>query len=119
MIRAAERDPNFDFAAALFQIAIVLGSVSIVAASRSLVKFSAILAVTGSLLMIKGISCSSTCRSSKAHVLFGLLGRAARRSSASCALTPERGCYDRRTHRQWQQRTGERAACDDLMIKKT
>ena len=42
--QAAERDPNFDFAAALFQIAIVLGSVSIVAASRSLVKFSAILA---------------------------------------------------------------------------
>ena len=33
---AAERDPNFDFAEALFQIAIVLGSVSIVAASRSL-----------------------------------------------------------------------------------
>ena len=52
--QAAERDPNFDFAAALFQIAIVLGSVSIVAASRSLVKFSAILAVTGSLLMING-----------------------------------------------------------------
>jgi len=29
--RAAERDPNFDFVEALFQIAIVLGSVSIVA----------------------------------------------------------------------------------------
>jgi hypothetical protein len=52
--QAAERDPNFDFAEALFQIAIVLGSVSIVAASRFLVKFSAILAVTGSLLMING-----------------------------------------------------------------
>lgn len=52
--QAAERDPNFDFAEALFQIAIVLGSVSIVAASRSLVKLSAVLAVAGSLLMING-----------------------------------------------------------------
>jgi hypothetical protein len=51
---AAERDPNFDFAEALFQIAIVLGSVSIVAASRSLVKLSAALAVGGTLLMING-----------------------------------------------------------------
>ena len=52
--QAAERDPNFDFAEALFQIAIVLGSVSIVAASRSLVKLSAALAVAGSLLMLNG-----------------------------------------------------------------
>ena len=51
---AAERDPNFDFAEALFQIAIVLGSVSIVAASRALIKLSAGLAVVGSLLMING-----------------------------------------------------------------
>jgi hypothetical protein len=51
---AAERDPNFDFAAALFQIAIVIGSVSIVAASRSLIKLSGGLAVVGSLLMING-----------------------------------------------------------------
>jgi Domain of unknown function (DUF4337) len=51
---AAERDPNFDFAEALFQIAIVLGSVSIVAASRSLVKLSGILTVAGTLLMING-----------------------------------------------------------------
>jgi len=51
---AAERDPNFDFAEALFQIAIVVGSVSIVAASRSLVKLSAALAVGGTLLMING-----------------------------------------------------------------
>jgi Domain of unknown function (DUF4337) len=51
---AAERDPNFDFAEALFQIAIVLGSVSIVAASRSLVKLSAVLAFAGTLLMING-----------------------------------------------------------------
>jgi Domain of unknown function (DUF4337) len=52
--QAAERDPNFDFAEALFQIAIVLGSVSIVAASRSLVKLSAVLALAGTLLMING-----------------------------------------------------------------
>ena len=51
---AAERDPNFDFAEALFQIAIVIGSVSIVAASRSLIKLSGALAVVASLLMING-----------------------------------------------------------------
>ena len=51
---AVERDPNFDFAEALFQIAIVLGSVSIVAVSRSLVKLSGALAVVGTLLMING-----------------------------------------------------------------
>jgi hypothetical protein len=52
--RAAERDPNFDFAEALFQIAIVLGSVSIVAASRPLVHLSGILAIAGTFLMING-----------------------------------------------------------------
>ena len=52
--QAAERDPNFDFAEALFQIAIVLGSVSIVAASRPLVHLSGILAIGGTLLMING-----------------------------------------------------------------
>ena len=51
---AAQRDPNFDFAEALFQIAIVIGSVSIVAASRSLIKLSGGLAVVASLLMING-----------------------------------------------------------------
>jgi hypothetical protein len=51
---AAERDPNFDFAEALFQIAIVIGSVSIVAASRSLIKLSGGLAVVASLLMVNG-----------------------------------------------------------------
>jgi hypothetical protein len=52
--QAAERDPNFDFAEALFQIAIVLGSVSIVAASRSLVRLSGVLAVVACLLLING-----------------------------------------------------------------
>ena len=51
---AAERDPNFDFAEALFQIAIVLGSVSIVAASRPLVHLSGIFAIAGTILMING-----------------------------------------------------------------
>jgi len=51
---ATQRDPNFDFAEALFQIAIVLGSVSIVAASRALVKLSGGIAVVASLLMING-----------------------------------------------------------------
>jgi Domain of unknown function (DUF4337) len=52
--RAARRDPNFDFAEALFQIAIVLGSVSIVAVSRPLVHLSGVLAVIATLLMING-----------------------------------------------------------------
>jgi hypothetical protein len=51
---AAERDPNFDFAEALFQIAIVLGSVAIVAASRNLLKLSGTIAVMAILLMING-----------------------------------------------------------------
>jgi Domain of unknown function (DUF4337) len=51
---AAERDPNFDYAEALFQIAIVLGSVSIVAVSRPLVLLSGALAVVALVLMING-----------------------------------------------------------------
>jgi hypothetical protein len=51
---ASEQDPNFDYAEALFQIAIVLGSVSIVAASRPLVKLSGVLAIIATLLMING-----------------------------------------------------------------
>jgi hypothetical protein len=52
--RAAERDPNFDFAEALFQIAIVLGSVAIVAVSRPLIHLSGVLAVVATLLMVNG-----------------------------------------------------------------
>ena len=51
---AAERDPNFEFAAALFQIAIVLGSVSIVAASRALLGLSATLTTLATLLTVNG-----------------------------------------------------------------
>lgn len=52
--RAQRQDPNFDYAAALFQIAIVLGSVSIVATSRSLLGVSAILGAVGVVLMLNG-----------------------------------------------------------------
>jgi hypothetical protein len=51
---AAAQDPNFDFASALFQIAIVLGSVSIVAVSRPLRSLSAVLALIGALLALNG-----------------------------------------------------------------
>ena len=52
--RAAERDPNFEFAAALLQIAIVLGSVAIVAVSRALLGLSAVIAVVAVVLTING-----------------------------------------------------------------
>ena len=52
--RAERQDPNFEFAEALFQIAIVLGSVSIVATSRALLGLSAMLAVVALLLTING-----------------------------------------------------------------
>jgi hypothetical protein len=51
---AAEQLPNFEYAEALFQIAIVLGSVAIVAASPWLVGFSGILATMALLLTING-----------------------------------------------------------------
>jgi hypothetical protein len=51
---AAEQLPNFEYAEALFQIAIVLGSVAIVAASPWLVGFSGILATIALLLTING-----------------------------------------------------------------
>jgi len=52
--RAARQDPNFDFAEALFQIAIVLGAVSIVAEARWLVKLSGVLTVMAALLTVNG-----------------------------------------------------------------
>jgi hypothetical protein len=51
---AAKRDPNFEFAAALFQIAIVLGSVSIVALSRPLLVLSGVLTGAATILTING-----------------------------------------------------------------
>jgi hypothetical protein len=51
---AQRRDANFDYARALYQIAIVLGSVSIVAASRSLIWLSGALAVVATVLSLNG-----------------------------------------------------------------
>jgi len=51
---AAAQLPNFEYAEALYQIAIVLGSVAIVAASPWLLGFSGVLAVGGLLLMVNG-----------------------------------------------------------------
>jgi Domain of unknown function (DUF4337) len=52
--RAARQDPNFDFAEALFQIAIVLGAVSIVAEAPWLVKLSGAVTAAAALLTING-----------------------------------------------------------------
>ena len=51
---AAARLPNFEYAEALYQIAIVLGSVAIVAASPWLLGVSGVLAVFGLALTING-----------------------------------------------------------------
>lgn len=48
------RDPNFDYAGVLLQIAIVIASVSILATSRSLYIFSFIFALGGTLFMLNG-----------------------------------------------------------------
>jgi Domain of unknown function (DUF4337) len=51
---AEAQDPNFQFAAALFQIAIVLASVAIAAVSRPLLVLSAVSAGCATLLTING-----------------------------------------------------------------
>lgn len=51
---AAAQTPNFEYAEALFQIAIVLGSVSIVASSVWLLGVSGVLAIFGVLLTLNG-----------------------------------------------------------------
>jgi len=51
---AQEKLPNFEYAEALFQIAIVLGSVSIVAASPALLGVSGLLSICGLLLTVNG-----------------------------------------------------------------
>lgn len=51
---AAARNPNFEFAEAAFQIAIVLGSVAIVAASPLILGVSAVLASLGIVLTVNG-----------------------------------------------------------------
>jgi len=51
---AEEQIPNFEYAEALFQIAIVLGSVAIVAVSPAILTFSGVLAVGGACLTLNG-----------------------------------------------------------------
>jgi len=48
------QDPNFDYAVALFQIAIVLGSVSIVASSRLLIVLALGVGLVAAVLMLNG-----------------------------------------------------------------
>jgi hypothetical protein len=52
--RAQEQDPNFDFADALFQIAIVLGSVAILATSRPILGLAMVMGGFASILMLNG-----------------------------------------------------------------
>ena len=52
--RAAKQDPNFDFAEALFQIAIVLASVSILANSRLVLRVAVAVGAAAALLMLNG-----------------------------------------------------------------
>ncbi len=51
---AQKQDPNFDFAEALFQIAIVLASVSILANSRRLLLVAVGVGAAATLLMLNG-----------------------------------------------------------------
>ena len=53
---AQKQDPNFDFAEALFQIAIVLASVSILATSRRILMLALVVGVAATLLMLNGYS---------------------------------------------------------------
>ncbi len=52
--RAMQQDPNFDFAEALFQIAIVLASVSILATSRKIFYVSLLAGALAFVLMLNG-----------------------------------------------------------------
>ncbi|MET0621867.1 MAG: DUF4337 domain-containing protein [Pyrinomonadaceae bacterium] len=52
--RAQKQDPNFDFAEALFQIAIVLASVAILATSRVVLRVALVIGGVATLLMLNG-----------------------------------------------------------------
>ena len=52
--RASKQDPNFDFAEALFQIAIVLASVAILASSRLVLRVALAVGAVATLLMLNG-----------------------------------------------------------------
>ncbi|HEX7957309.1 MAG TPA: DUF4337 domain-containing protein, partial [Pyrinomonadaceae bacterium] len=51
---AQRQDPNFDFAEALFQIAIVLASVAILSGSRNILRLSVAVGALATLLMLNG-----------------------------------------------------------------
>jgi hypothetical protein len=51
---AQQQDPNFDFAIALFQIAIVVGSVSIISTNSRLLVLSVVAGCVATVLMING-----------------------------------------------------------------
>ncbi len=51
---AMKQDTNFDFAEALFQIAIVLASVAILSYSRMILKLSIVVGVVSTILMLNG-----------------------------------------------------------------
>lgn len=57
---ALRKDPYFDLAQALLQIAIVLASVALIAGANALLYGSGILAVAGTLLMINGFTLAVT-----------------------------------------------------------
>jgi hypothetical protein len=52
--RAQLQDPNFDYAEAFFQIAIVLASVGILATSRRIMKLSILVGILATVLMVNG-----------------------------------------------------------------
>ncbi|HEX7312524.1 MAG TPA: DUF4337 domain-containing protein [Pyrinomonadaceae bacterium] len=52
--RASKQDPNFDFAEALFQIAIVLASVAILSGSRLVLRVALVAGLLATLLMLNG-----------------------------------------------------------------
>jgi hypothetical protein len=52
--QARAQDPNFDYARAFFQIAIVLGSVAIVASSRWILRLAVAVGMVATLLMLNG-----------------------------------------------------------------
>jgi hypothetical protein len=52
--RAQVQDPNFDYAEALFQIAIVLGSVAILATSRPVLRIALGMGILAAILMLNG-----------------------------------------------------------------
>lgn len=51
---AQAQDPNFDYATALYQIAIVLGSVAIVATSRQVLRLSIAIGIIATVMMLNG-----------------------------------------------------------------